>query len=168
MSLESRMRKAGLFGKKSPRHNHHARDNGNRGRQNAQVAGATACVLGRSGSHPVVSRDCWGAPMAGKDEVKEQVFWLRGRPTHPAFPRFRTVAFMGLSSLVTAAEPFGICTRFPILPQLGYGHSFLRQIPQYVVVSSQRTTRYWARRRAFRQEFCALILFTQAAQFPSE
>jgi hypothetical protein len=63
--------------------------------------------------------------------VKEQVFWLRDHPTDPALPPGTNLrlpdflvrcvqlmlgsGFVRSSSLVTAALPHGICTRFPIL-----------------------------------------------------
>ena len=64
--------------------------------------------------------------------MNEQVFWLRGHPTGPAFSRLSCDGSMGLSSLVTAAQPPGIDARFPILlqPWLQALNQHLK--PQYV------------------------------------
>ena len=66
-----------------------------------------------------------GSCDVGADGLDEQVFWLRGRPTGPYLPspssspagHREVVECLELSSLVTAAEPPGSCTRLPILPQ---------------------------------------------------
>ena len=72
--------------------------------------------------HPVCGKTVAGSHDTGLDEHEKQVFWLRGRSTGFALPsRNAEQWLMKRSSLVTAALPRGIYTRFPIL---------LRQKPQ--------------------------------------
>jgi len=94
------------------------------------------------------------------DEVKKQVFWLRGHPTCPALPRcrfssaFKCSGLLGRSSLVTAALPSGILTRFPILPQPFGCEHFFSVCNHIILWSLSKNCRYVVHAAATRQGIC--------------
>jgi len=72
--------------------------------------------------------------------ASKQVFWLRGLSTGFALPLDGS-GMMKRSSLVTAALPRGLFTRFPILPGRGAGHLLaLSHTTSCVLI--QRTVQY--------------------------
>jgi|GEM_PF-2454928 len=99
--------------------------------------------------------------------VKKQVFWLRGQSILPALPipLGGISGLAGISSLVTAALPRGILTRFPILPSSCFGAlcSHLPTSNRWVV---QRTAQLVAVRRQVRQARLFKRFFADLRGFP--
>jgi hypothetical protein len=81
--------------------------------------------------------------------VNKQVFWLRGRPTGFALPQQNAVALEAFV-LVTAAQPRGIHTRFPILPKPWF-RALIHSETHHLLCFIQRTTPLIDFRRSFCQ-----------------